>query len=215
MNKPTRVLLIDDHAVLRSGLRLLLEKEKDITVIGEAADGAQGVKHALELRPDVVLMDITLPDLDGVEATRRITDAWHEARVLALTMHAEEAYLVQFLDAGGVGYVRKSAADRDLIQAIRQVAGGRPFLQPDGVMTIVQQHHNSDKSAPPGLEVLSEREQQVLELTAKGFTSGEIGDRLGLSPRTIETYRERIMQKLNLEHRSQLVEYALHYHLLG
>lgn len=211
---PCRVLIVDDHAVVRSGLRLLLEKESDIHVVGEAEDGARAVRQALDLRPDVVLMDITLPDFDGVEVTRRIRAAWAEARVLALTMHSEETHLVPFIEAGGMGYVRKSAADRDLVTAIRTVARGESFLQPEGVQAIVQERRSA-KSGPPAPDVLSERERQVLELTARGFTSREIGERLSLSSRTVETYRERIMEKLGLEHRSQLVEYALRHRLLG
>lgn len=213
---PIRVLLVDDHTVVRSGLRLLLEKEPGIEVVGEAATGQAGVETALRLRPDVTLMDITLPDFDGVEAAKRIRAAWPEARLLALTMHSEDAYLVNFLSAGGMGYVRKSAADRDLVTGIRAVARGELFLQPAGVQTIVREHrqiHAEPGQAHP--DALSERERQVLELTVKGFTSREIGEQLSLSPRTVETYRERIMEKLGLEHRSELVEYALRYRLLG
>jgi DNA-binding NarL/FixJ family response regulator len=213
MSGSIRVLLVDDHTVMRSGLRLLLEKEPDIMVIGEADNGAQGLEQALHLRPDVIVMDVTLPDFDGIECTRRIRAAWPEATVLALTMHGEETYLVPFLEAGGMGYVRKSAADRDVVDAIRAVARGDFFLQPEGVQAIVQEHRT--KPDKPGPEVLSERERQVLELTARGFTSREIGEQLSLSPRTIETYRERIMEKLHLEHRSQLVEYAFQHRLLG
>jgi len=216
MTESIRVYLVDDHTVVRSGLRLLLEKESDITIAGESGDGARAIHDIPDKQPDVILMDITLPDMDGVEATRRIRAAWPDARVLALTMHDEEAYLVPFLEAGGLGCVRKSAADRDLVAAIRSVARGEPFLQSEGVQAIVRQHRGSTaKSDQPGPDVLSERERQVLELTAKGFTSREIGDQLSLSPRTIETYRERIMEKLGLTHRSQLVEYALRHHLLG
>ena len=213
---PIRVLLVDDHTVVRSGLCLLLDKEPDIEVVGEAATGQAGVETAFRLRPDVTLMDITLPDFDGVEAAKRIRAAWPEARLLALTMHSEDAYLVNFLSAGGMGYVRKSAADRDLVTGIRAVARGELFLQPAGVQTIVREHRQIH--AEPGEthpDALSERERQVLELTVKGFTSREIGEQLSLSPRTIETYRERIMEKLGLEHRSELVEYALRYRLLG
>ncbi|MCW5853596.1 MAG: response regulator transcription factor [Anaerolineae bacterium] len=213
---PLRVLLVDDHTVVRSGLRLLLEKEPGIEVVGEAATGQAGVETALRLRPDVTLMDITLPDFDGVETAKRIRAAWPEARLLALTMHSEDAYLVNFLSAGGMGYVRKSAADRDLVTGIRAVARGELFLQPAGVQTIVREHrqiHAEPGQAHP--DALSERERQVLELTVKGFTSREIGEQLSLSPRTVETYRERIMEKLGLEHRSELVEYALRYRLLG
>ncbi len=213
MTGAIRVLLVDDHTVMRNGLRLLLEKETDIVVIGEAANAAQGLEQALRLRPDVIVMDITLPDFDGIECTRRIRAAWPEAVVLALTMHAEDSYLVPFLEAGGMGYVRKSAADRDVVDAIRTVARGESFLQPEGVQAIVQEHRT--KPEKPGPDVLSERERKVLELTARGFTSREIGEQLSLSPRTIETYRERIMEKLHLERRSQLVEYAFQHRLLG
>jgi two-component system response regulator NreC len=210
MTAPLRVLLVDDHAVVRAGLRLLLEKEPDMVIVGEAEDGARAVEQAREVQPDIVVMDITLPDFDGVEATRRIHAALPNTGVLALTMHDEEAYLVPFLQAGGTGYVRKSAADRDVVAAIRAVARGESFVQPAGVAAMVREH----RQAKPGLDALSERERQVLGLTAKGYTSREIGDQLALSPRTVETYRERIMQKLGLAHRSELVEFALKYKLL-
>ena len=210
-----RVFLIDDHTVMRSGLRLLIEQAPDLIVIGEAATGLEGCAQVLSLRPDVTIMDITLPDLDGVECTRRIRAAWPDARVLALTMHAEDAYLVPFLEAGGAGYVRKSAADREVVAAIHALVRGESYLQPEGVQTIVDAQRARAITDQPGPEVLSERERQVLELTARGFTSREIGEQLALSPRTIETYRERIMEKLKLDHRSQLVEYAVQHHLLG
>lgn len=206
-----RVLLVDDHAVVRSGLRLLLEKEKDIAVVGEADSGKSAIEQAVALHPDIIVMDITLPDFDGIETTRRIRAEIPGSRVLALTMHDEDTYLVPFLQAGGMGYVRKSSGDRDLVEAIRRVARGESFLQPEGIDAIVRKQHPHE----PGPEILSERERQVLTLTAKGHTSREIGNQLALSPRTVETYRERIMQKLGLEHRSELVEYALRHKLLG
>ncbi len=210
MTNSIQVLLVDDHAIVRSGLRLLLEQTTDMVVIGEAEDGASAVTQTLALHPDVVVMDITLPDFDGIEATRRIRAAIPNACVLALTMHDEDTYLVPFLNAGGMGYVRKSSSDRNLVEAVRQVHRGESFLHPEGVEAIVRKH----RAHEPEPESLSERERQVLTLTAKGYTSREIGDQLGLSPRTIETYRERIMQKLELGHRSELVEYALQHHLL-
>ncbi|MCC6190040.1 MAG: response regulator transcription factor [Anaerolineales bacterium] len=215
MRKPVRVLLVDDHTVVRSGLRLLVEQQADLQVVGEADCGAAGVAQALALRPDVVVMDLTLPDCDGVEATRRIRAAWAEARVLALTMHAEDTHLLPFVEAGGLGYVRKAAADEDVVTAIRLAAENKAFLHPEGWQTMVRGHQGTANSGQPGPEALSERERQVLELTARGFTSREIGEQLFLSPRTVETYRERLVQKLGLEHRSQLVEYALRYRLLG
>lgn len=216
MSTPIRVFLVDDHTVVRSGLRLLLDGQADMLVVGEAATGAEAVDHASRLQPDVIVMDITLPDFDGVEAARRLRDRWPAARILALTMHSEDAYLVAFLEAGGMGYVRKSAADRDLVAAIRTLARGEVFLQPSGVQAIVREHRQAgDARFTASPDILSDRERQVLELTAKGFTSREIGEQLMVSPRTVETYRERIMDKLGLGHRSELVEYALKYRLLG
>ncbi len=211
MTELIHVLLVDDHAVVRAGLRAVLEKDRSFSVIGEAEDGAHAIEQAVALRPDVIVMDITLPDFDGIETTRRIRAKIPEARVLALTMHDEETYLVPFLRAGGMGYVRKSSSDRDLMEAIRRVARGESYLQPGGVDAIVREHRMQE----PAPDTLSERERQVLILTAKGYTSREIGDQLALSPRTVETYRERIMQKLGLGHRSELVEYALRHNLLG
>lgn len=215
MTTPIRVLLADDHVLVRSGLRLLLEKELDIVVIGEAQDGADAVQQAIALCPDVILMDITLPVIDGIESTRQICATCPDARVVALTMHAEDAYLTAFLEAGGLGYVPKSAADRDLVSAVRTVVRGEIFLRSEGVQVIAggyRKHKNTAQELEP--EALSERERTVLELTARGFTSAEIGEQLCISPRTVETYRTRVMEKLELQHRSQLVEYALRHHLL-
>jgi two-component system response regulator NreC len=210
-----RIVIVDDHAVVRSGLSALLEKNAEFEVVAEAQDGKQAVEVVLEKRPDVTLMDITLGELDGVEATRRILTQWPQARILALTMHEEDQYLIPFLEAGGVGYVMKSAADRDLLQAIKQVTRGEVFLHQSGLRRIVEEQRGSEAGHdPPDLAALSDREQQVLVLTVRGFTSREIGEQLSLSPRTIETYRERMMQKLGLKHRSELVEFALRHQLL-
>lgn len=205
------VLLVEDHAVVRSSLRLLLEAH-GFEVIGETGEGEKAVQLALELRPDLVLMDISLSGLDGIQATRRIRQSWPEARLLALTMHSEEDFLVQFLEAGGSGYVRKASADRDVIQAIKTVLAGGTFLGEAGVQTLLQQRQ---PDAPePGPEVLSERERDVLELTVRGYTSREIGEQLSISPHTVDTYRGRLMEKLGLQHRHELVEFALKHRLL-
>jgi two-component system response regulator NreC len=209
-----RVLIVDDHSVVRSSLGLLLSKN-GATVIAEAADGEHAVEMALLHRPDVILMDITLPTIDGIEATKQICKQWPEAKILALTMHSEDLYLAPFLEAGGVGYVRKSAADRDVITGIRSVYDGEAFLQSDGIDTLVQQYRPpASKDQPPSPEILSEREYLVLEKTVRGFTSKEIGEDLGISPRTVDTYRSRVMDKLGLTRRHELVDYALKHHLL-
>jgi DNA-binding NarL/FixJ family response regulator len=214
MLEGVRILLIDDHAVMRSSLALLLNTG-GAQVVGEASDGKSGIAEALRLHPDVILMDITLPDMDGIEATRQICKAWPQARVLALTMHSEETYLVPFLEAGGAGYIRKAAADRDLFNAIETVKGGKTFLGTTGLDALVHEHRPiGNKPASPRLSSLSDRERFVLEQTVHGFTSREIAEQLGISSRTVDTYRYRLMEKLGLKHRHELVEYALQNHLL-
>ncbi len=215
MNHKIRVFLTDDHTLLRNALTLLLEGEKDMEVVGEASDGCECLEGVRQRKPDVVLMDISLPDCDGVEVTGQILSILPRTRVVAVTMHMEEVYLLKFLHAGGRGYVHKSAADRELIKAIRTVMKGDVFLSAAGVQVVANQYCRTESVSEITPDVLSERERQVLRLLARGFTSREIGEKLFLSPRTIETYRERITVKLNLEHRSDLVDYAIRYKLLG
>ncbi|HBV85899.1 MAG TPA: DNA-binding response regulator [Desulfosporosinus sp.] len=210
-----RVFLTDDHTLLRNALCMLLQGEKDIEVVGEAGNGAGAVRGVLEEKPDVVLMDISLPDFDGVEATHKILEVLPQTKVIAVTMHMEDVYLLKFLNAGGMGYVHKSAADRDLLKAIQTVMNGEVFLSSVGVQVMARQYCSTESVSEIKPDILSERERQVLRLLARGFTSKEIGEKLYLSPRTIETYRERITVKLKLEHRSDLVDYAIRYKLLG
>jgi DNA-binding NarL/FixJ family response regulator len=208
------VLLADDHAVLRSGLRALLNAEPDLSVVGEAGDGADAVRQALALRPDVVVMDISMPVMDGLAATRQITSQLPATRVLVLTMHAEEQYLLRVLEAGGSGYVLKRSADTELIEAIRAVARGEAFLYPSATALLLGAYRRGEHAPRPGEERLSEREIDVLRLTAEGYSNTEIGAQLYLSPKTVDTYRQRIMEKLDLHHRSELVRYALRAGLL-
>jgi two-component system, NarL family, response regulator NreC len=211
-----RVLLADDHGILRAGLRALLANERDIEVVGEAADGEEAVARAAALDPDVVVLDIAMPRLDGLEAARRIRDRGLRAKILILTVHAEERYLLPVLRMGGSGYVHKGGADTDLLDAIRTVARGDVFLYPGATRLLLADYlGREDAGRGQGVDRdLSDRERQVLALTAEGYSAQEIGERLFLSPKTIETYRERAMHKLGLRRRADLVQYALRSGLL-
>lgn len=215
MNRKIRVFLTDDHTLLRNALTMLLEGQQDMEVVGEAAGGCECLDGVKQKSPDVVLMDISLPDCDGLETTGKILAALPQTRVIAVTMHVEHEYLLRFLHAGGRGYVHKSAADRELIKAIHAVMEGKVFLSAAGVQVMASQYCSTESAAEVTPDILSERELQVLKLLARGFTSREIGEKLFLSPRTIETYRERITVKLSMEHRSELVDYAIRHKLLG
>lgn len=209
-----RVLLADDHTLLRAGLRALLSAEPDMTVVGEAANGEEAVRLATELRPDVVVMDISMPVMDGLEATRQLGAALPTTRVLVLTMHAEEQYLLKVLEAGGSGYVLKASADTELMAAIRVVHGGQAYLYPSATRMLLEAFRKGEPDDDKRHDHLSEREREVLTLTAEGYSNSEIGARLYLSPKTVDTYRQRIMEKLNLHHRAELVRYALDRGLL-
>jgi two-component system response regulator NreC len=215
MSKTVRILLADDHAVLRAGLRALLDAEPDLTVVGEASTGEEAIEKAQSLEPDVVVMDLSMPGIGGLEATRRIHQMEAKTRVLVLTMHAEEEFLLPVLEAGGSGYVRKTRADEDLTQAIRTVAKDEVFLYPSATKILLQGYKTVEAGGEKSpLERLSERERDVLALTAEGFSSSEIGEKLFISPKTVDTYRSRIMEKLELRHRSELVRFALRTGLL-
>ncbi|HEY8490475.1 MAG TPA: response regulator transcription factor [Dehalococcoidia bacterium] len=211
-----RVVLADDHAVLRAGLRALINSEPDMEVVGEAANGREVVDLAERLRPDVIVMDIGMPDMNGLDATRAITSKGLPSRVLVLTMHTEEQYLFQVLQAGGSGYVLKRSADTELMDAIRTVHRGEAFLYPGATRLLLEEYLRS--TGPEGTDTarkrLTEREREVLTLTAAGYTNQEIAERLYISPKTVDTYRQRIMEKLDLHHRSELVRYALEKGLL-
>lgn len=215
MSERIRILLVDDHTLMRAGLRVLLGQEPDLEVVGEAATGEEAVERAAELRPDIVLMDLSMPGIGGLEATRRITAATPGVRVLIVTVHAEEEYLLPVLEAGGSGYVMKQSADSELLGAIRTVARGDVFLYPSGTRLLAQ-GFRAPRAAPAvdPMSLLSDREAEVLRLTANGYTATEIGDRLEISPKTVDTYRQRFMEKLELRHRSEVIRFAVERGLL-
>jgi two-component system response regulator NreC len=214
MAKPISVLLVDDHAMFRAGIKALLEQEGRVDVVGEASSGDEAVDLVRKLKPDVVVMDLSMPGSNGLEATRRIAALELDTSVLVLTVHAEEEYLVPVVEAGASGYLTKTSADTDLLEAIRVVARGQVFLPPKATTLLLKQYKAAETEGEAGLKDLSTREQEVLALTAEGFSSREIGKKLFISPKTVDTYRARIMDKLGLSHRSDLVRFALRVGLL-
>lgn len=211
-----RILLADDHGIVRAGLRALLETQPDMRVVAEAEDGPGAIRLTRQYEPTVVVSDLSMPG-GGMEAIREITDLRLPCRVLVLTVHAEERYLLPVLEAGGSGYVRKSSAHTDLLNAIRTVARGEVFLDPEATKTLLRGYLGRVKTGDEldlG-EVLSEREREVVKLTAEGNTAQQAADILSLSPKTVETYRHRAMQKLGLANRAELVRYALRAGLLS
>lgn len=205
-----RVFITEDHVVVRAGLRLLIDNEPDLRVVGETGRGLETLAHVLELKPDVVLMDISLPDTNGVEVVRLLKQQPDlHVRVLMLTMYSEAEYLRPALDAGADGYVVKAVADDELLEAIRVVSRGRSYLRPEAVSVLID-----DSPAHMPDTLLSEREIEILTLVAHGHTNSEIGAQLFLSPKTVDTYRRRVMQKLSLETRADMVDYALKHNLL-
>jgi two-component system, NarL family, response regulator NreC len=206
-----RVLLADDHAVVRSGLRLLLDSQPDIRIIGEADNGNEAVSKVAELRPDVVLMDIEMPDMNGIEATRRIKTATPKVAVLALTMYEDDQYFFEMLRAGAAGYVPKRAAPDELVTAIRAVSRGEVFLYPSLAGRLVQDYFQRvDTGEQTAMtDDLTAREQEVLKLIAEGLSNSEIAEQLVISVKTVDRHRENIMRKLNLHSRVDLVKYAL------
>jgi len=207
---PIRVLLADDHAVLLGGLRQILDRAVDITVVGQASSGEEAIAAAEALRPDVVVMDLKMPGIGGLEATRQITAREGAPSVLALTSDTEEESLLPVLGAGGSGYVRKTHAASDLLDAVRAVAGGETFLYPSATKLLLQGFREAaEHGGHPSLAALDERERAMLTLVAEGFTSREIGKKLFLSPSTVDTYRHQLMKKMGLSHRAEVVQFAL------
>lgn len=207
------VLLVDDHKVLRDGLRALLESEADIRVIGDVGTAAEAIRQAHLLVPDIIVMDLGLPDMSGLEAIRAIRQENTQSKIIVLSMYSSGDFVRPALEAGSDGYIPKSSTHTSLLQAIRVVLTGERFLHPKAATALIETF--TDKpSEPARFESLSEREQDVLRLSALGYTSREIGDKLFISSKTVETYRQRAMGKLGLEHRSDLIRFALRAGLL-
>jgi DNA-binding NarL/FixJ family response regulator len=212
-----KVVLVDDHAVVRAGLKAVLGSAKDIQVIGEGANGKDAISLAQRLDPDVIVMDLSMGEMDGVEATKELVGSKARARILILTMHAEDSYLVPLLEAGANGYLVKSAADRELIDAVRAVAAGDVYMQPSAARALAQRIQRKAEHADERTkyEKLTEREQNVLRYVARGYSAPEIGEKLFISPKTVDTYKQRINEKLGLAHRSDYVDFALKIGLLS
>jgi DNA-binding NarL/FixJ family response regulator len=202
-------LLVDDHPLLRAGEKVLLEAEPDLTVVGEADDGVTAVKLARELQPDVIVMDVSLPELGGADATRQILAETPTLRVLVLSAHEEVSFARSLMSAGAAGYVLKRSAGEDLVRAVRMVVEGGTYVDPSlaGALVGAALPRTGPSGSPAAS--LSEREAEVIRLIARGHTAKEMAEALGISPRTLETYKARAMSKLSIRTRAELIRYAL------
>jgi DNA-binding NarL/FixJ family response regulator len=222
------LLLVDDHDIVRTGLKSFLDSQPGLRVVAEARNGSEALELARDLRPTIALMDISMPDMDGLQATRRFQKECPETRVLALTVHDDKQYFMEMLAAGASGYLTKRAVADELIAAVHALARGQIYLQPALARWLIEDYQRlaagkPEEAAPPetadpaarSLAVLTARERQVLELIAQGNTNIEIGEQLGLSHKTIARHRERIMNRLNLHSRTELVKFAIRTRLIG
>jgi two-component system response regulator NreC len=206
-----RILLADDHKLMRSGLRLLIEQQPDLSVVGEAGDGREAVSMAKSLRPDVAVIDIGMPNLNGIEATHQITHSNPEIAVVMLSMHSDESYVLRALRAGAKGYLLKDSAESDLIRAVRAVAGGKSFFSPVVSKVLLDDYMRKLKrsGAEDAYDLLTPREREILQLVAEGKSNKDVANLLNLSVYTVETHRSNIMQKLNLRGVPELILYAV------
>jgi DNA-binding NarL/FixJ family response regulator len=210
---PINVFIADDHAVVREGLAHLLALQDDLNVVGSAADGRQAVTQAVALQPDVMVLDINMPDMNGIEATRQLSTSLPSGGVVILSMHASPEHVFQALEAGARAYLQKESAAHELVDAVRAVHAGRRYLSPR-IAALVAEHVGLRPAAGP-LQQLSRREREILQLVAEGHTSARIGARLNLSPKTVDTYRSRLMQKLDIGDVTGLVKFAIRHGLIS
>lgn len=217
-----RIMLVDDHEVVRTGVKTFLDTQEGLQVVAEASSGEEALERTALVHPDVIVMDISMPGMDGLEATRRLTAQFPECRVLALTVHEDQQYLFEMMAAGASGYLTKHSAADELVAAIHAVAGGNIYLQPALARWLLEDYRRllakvpedversgEETSRGKDLDVLSKREVQVLELVAESLTNAQIGEKLGISPKTVARHRERIMNKLDLHSSTELVKFAI------
>lgn len=203
-----KIMVVDDHAILREGIRALLSLEDDIEIVGEASEGNQAVEKARELNPDVVIMDIAMPGMDGLEATRRMKKKTPKLKVLVLTQHDNKEYILSTIKAGAAGYVPKRALGSELVTAIRAVHKGESFLYPSAATALIEEYRQQTAGEDP-YDSLTAREREILKLIADGHTSRKIADMLFLSLKTVLGHRTRIMEKLNIHNRTELIKFAM------
>jgi two-component system response regulator NreC len=215
--KTTRILLADDHGIVRQGLRSVLSRDRSLEVVGETGDGREAVRLAEALNPNIVIMDITMPQLNGIEATAQIVKRDSGIGVIILSMHLDETYLMRALSAGAKGYLLKDSAEVDLIRAVQTVEQGKPFFSPAITETLLEDYMRfmQQRNLNDSWELLTEREREVLQLLAEGNSNKEVANTLQLSPYTVDSHRTNLMQKLNLHNTAEIVLYAVRKKIIG
>ncbi|HDX9576897.1 TPA: response regulator transcription factor [Bacillus pseudomycoides] len=214
MEKTISIMLVDDHALMRAGLKLLLQKRPSLKVVGEASDGFEALRLYDNLRPDILILDISLPRVDGIQVLKEVKLRYKQAKVIVLTMHEDEDYITSIMNAGASGYVPKAAVDEELYNAIDSVMDGYIYLRPKEISTMLKKVQNETDSRNPYV-ILSPREREVLQLLVQGFSMSEIAGELTISIKTVDTHKTRMLNKLNFSKKSELVQYAIKYNLIN